>query len=68
MAAKKETELPEPAEVEADPDVEAESAESAEAAPEPAERWESFEATRPGGEVVIVKRNIDTGEQSVTAK
>lgn len=41
------------------------------ATPEPvvvAGRFESFEVTRPDGVVVVVKRNIDTGEQSVTVK
>ena len=32
------------------------------------ERRESFEATRPDGTVVVVDRNIDTGEQTVTEK
>ncbi|WP_193510477.1 hypothetical protein [Cryobacterium sp. BB736] len=31
-------------------------------------RREKFEAIRPDGTVVIVDRNIDTGEQSVTEK
>ncbi|BDZ40818.1 hypothetical protein GCM10025865_01170 [Paraoerskovia sediminicola] len=31
-------------------------------------RTEKFEAVRPDGEVVIVTRNVDTGEQSVTPK
>jgi hypothetical protein len=31
-------------------------------------RREKFEATRPDGTVVIVDRNIDTGEQTVTDK
>lgn len=31
-------------------------------------RFEEFEATRPDGVVVVVRRNIDTGEQSVTEK
>lgn len=31
-------------------------------------RIEKFEATKPDGTVVIVERNIDTGEQSVTEK
>jgi membrane protein involved in colicin uptake len=31
-------------------------------------RVEKFEATKPNGTVVIVERNIDTGEQSVTEK
>lgn len=40
------------------------------AAPEPvsADRFESFEAVRPDGVVVVVTRNIDTGEQTVTEK
>lgn len=41
------------------------------ATPEPvveAGRFESFEVTRPSGDVVVVKRNIDTGEQTVTEK
>ena len=32
------------------------------------ERRESFESTRPDGTVVVVDRNIDTGEQTVTDK
>jgi len=32
------------------------------------ERREVFEATRPDGTVVVVSRNIDTGEQTVTEK
>ena len=35
---------------------------------EPSGRWESFEAVRPNGDVVVIKRNIDTGDQSVTDK
>lgn len=31
-------------------------------------RTEKFERTRPDGTVVVVERNIDTGEQSVTEK
>ena len=31
-------------------------------------RMETFEATRPDGTVVVVTRNIDTGEQTVTEK
>ncbi len=31
-------------------------------------RWETFEATRPDGTVVVVERSIDTGEQTVTEK
>ena len=31
-------------------------------------RFESFEATRPDGAMVVVRRNIDTGEQTVTVK
>lgn len=29
-------------------------------------RTETFKATRPDGSVVVVTRNIDTGEQSVS--
>ncbi|WP_157374908.1 hypothetical protein [Arthrobacter alpinus] len=36
--------------------------------PEGTGRFESFEAVRPNGDVVVVTRNIDTGEQSVTDK
>lgn len=56
----------EPAEAPVEPDapVETPAAEPV----EPSGRWESFEATRPNGDVVVVKRNIDTGEQSVTDK
>ena len=32
------------------------------------ERREVFESTRPDGTVVVVDRNIDTGEQTVTEK
>lgn len=32
------------------------------------ERREAFEVTRPDGVVVVVDRNIDTGEQTVTEK
>lgn len=66
----------------AKPDVEAESVEAEpvetprepEVTPEPVEvealpeRREVFEATRPDGTVVVVDRNIDTGEQTVTDK
>lgn len=38
------------------------------AAPVEVGRFESFEATRPDGNVVVVRRNIDTGEQTVTVK
>ena len=31
-------------------------------------RRETFEATRPDGIVVVIDRNIDTGEQTVTDK
>ena len=31
-------------------------------------RSEQFEITRPNGEVVVVDRDIDTGEQTVTVK
>lgn len=34
----------------------------------PKGRREMFEATRPDGTVVVVDRNIDTGEQTVTEK
>jgi len=40
----------------------------AKAAPKVKARREKFEATRPDGTVVIVDRNIDTGEQTVTEK
>lgn len=30
------------------------------------DRFETFEATRPDGTIVIIERNIDTGEQTVT--
>ena len=39
-----------------------------EAPEEDAPRTETFEATRPDGEVVVVERNIDTGVQKVTSK
>lgn len=32
------------------------------------DRFETFEATRPDGTIVVVKRNIDTGEQTVSDK
>ena len=31
-------------------------------------RFETFEAVRPDGVAVVVKRNIDSGEQTVTEK
>lgn len=31
-------------------------------------RRETFERTRPDGEVVVIERDIDTGEQTVTVK
>lgn len=34
----------------------------------PRDRHERYEATRPDGVAVIIDRNIDTGEQSVTEK
>ena len=49
------------------PAVEAE-ADAAPAGRKPKARREKFEATRPDGSVVIVDRNIDTGEQTVTEK
>jgi len=33
---------------------------------ESSDRFETFEAVRPDGVTVIVERNIETGEQSVT--
>ena len=39
-----------------------------EAEPIDSGRRESFESTRPDGTVVVVDRNIDTGEQTVTEK
>ena len=33
---------------------------------EPKHRFEEFDATRPDGTVVHIRRNIDTGEQTVT--
>lgn len=62
----------EPAEVEgAEPDT-AEADEPAKPVePKPKkvkDRMETFEAVRPDGTVVVVKRNIDTGEQTVTEK
>ena len=41
-----------------------------EAKPEPKgkARTEKFEAVRPDGTVVVVSRNIDTGEQTVSKK
>lgn len=57
-------------EVPATPEVETPAPEASEAE-KPAEveaRREAFEATRPDGTVVIVDRNIDTGEQTVTEK
>jgi hypothetical protein len=61
-----------PAEAEVVEVVEAEAAEAAEveepdAGATPGRR-ETFEATRPDGTVVVVDRNIDTGEQTVTEK
>lgn len=65
-------EVPEPEAAEV-PEVEpAEVAEPVEVpedeAVEPSGRWESFEAVRPNGDVVVVKRNVETGDQSVTEK
>lgn len=34
----------------------------------PKERRETFEAVRPDGVTVLIDRNIDTGEQTVTEK
>lgn len=60
---------PEVAEVEAAEEVEVEPEEVEVEAPEVAtERREVFEATRPDGTVVVVDRNIDTGEQTVSDK
>lgn len=59
-----EPEIIEPVDTEPDP-VPEEFAAEVEAA---TERRETFEAVRPDGTVVIVDRNIDTGEQTVTEK
>ena len=40
----------------------------AEVVEKPSVRREKFEATRPDGIVVVIDRNIDTGEQTVTEK
>ena len=40
----------------------------AEVVEKPSGRREKFEATRPDGIVVVIDRNIDTGEQTVTEK
>lgn len=46
-----------------------EAAKSAEPKPKRGKaRMETFEAVRPDGTVVVVERNIDTGEQTVTEK
>lgn len=37
-------------------------------AEKPEHRFEEFEATKPDGTVVHIRRNIDTGEQDVTEK
>lgn len=56
------TDTPPPAPVEQSPTEDTEPP-----AREPdAHRCEEFDATRPDGTVVRVRRNIDTGEQSVT--
>ncbi len=61
-----------PAEVEgAEPDAAEvdEAAEPVEPKPKKVKaRMETFDAVRPDGTVVVVKRNIDTGEQTVTEK
>ena len=44
------------------------AAEATEAEPKAKARREKFTATRPDGTVVVVDRNIDTGEQTVTEK
>lgn len=33
----------------------------------PADRFETFDVTGPGGETVTIKRNIETGEQEITS-
>lgn len=74
-AAKKAAEVAE-AEKAAEVAKAAETAEAAKATqpnakPEPKKskaRIETFERTRPNGDKVVVKRNIDTGEQSVSKK
>lgn len=49
--------------------VKAEPVETAEEQADKVEhRSETFEATRPDGTVVVIVRNIDTGEQTVTEK
>ena len=45
-----------------------ESAEEAVESSEVVERIEVFEAVRPDGTVVVIARNIDTGDQTVTEK
>ena len=55
-----------------EPEVEASDAQAdekpAEVVEKPSGRREKFEATRPDGIVVVIDRNIDTGEQTVTEK
>ena len=54
--------------VEAEAEIPADEVEPEEVPEEEAPRTETFEATRPDGEVVVVERNIDTGDQTVTSK
>ena len=51
-----------------EPKVETTEAEQVKAAPAADHRFEEFDATRPDGVVVHIRRNIDTGEQTVTEK
>ena len=58
------TDAPKPA----DSESQAKTATATKAPKEPKYRFEEFDATKPDGTVVRVRRNIDTGEQSVTEK
>ena len=51
-----------------EPDADAGEAPEVAPAVEPELRMETFEATRPDGTIVVVTRNIDTGEQTVIEK
>jgi len=61
MAAPK-NKAPEPEAPEVEPEAEVEAIAESEG------RREKFTATRPDGTVVIVDRNIDAGEQTITDK
>jgi len=60
--AVEQVESTDPEQAEAEP----ESIESEKTAEAVEHRFEEFDATRPDGSVVHIRRNIDTGEQTVT--